>query len=114
MSEYYRVSIPRKKITYYLGTSSAAQQTLPLLVNEVIEDEHFVLWGDETHAWLEDEYNYAKQYEEVDYSSYSSTLSELVKMTELSEEIFDELFEELGGETISKETFLKFIENRKK
>lgn len=101
MSNYYSLVKLKDKTVYSLGTKNSARQSLPLLLLELDDYCDVVLYGDETHAFLEDKYEYNLSFEKIIFDSIPSDKIELIKRIELKLEEFDNIFEENSGEIIN-------------
>lgn len=109
MAEYYRVAIPSQKKVYKLGTLHSAIKTFPLLLEDEGAFQEFVLYGDETHAFLEDKYEDREGYEKVQYDTIPSDMSEWVERKSYTTAEFKVVFEEFGGKKVMKVNKFDFI-----
>lgn len=103
MSNYYRLAVLSEQKVYNLGKSYGAKDTLPILLSTLDESQDVVLYGDESHAFLEDKYEYNEGFELV---SDFAKRKELLKNKGMNLQEFYELFEKHGGLVLSVEKFL--------
>lgn len=96
MSNYIRVADISAKKVYSLGKAHSAASMLPLLLMQ-LEQTKLVLYGDESHGFLEDKYEVEENFQNVTFDSYTDDQVEWVELNKWSFDEFDELFEEYGG-----------------
>lgn len=104
MSECYYVVVEGEKVVYELGTMSAAATTFPLLLKKELPLKEFILFGDETHSWLEDKYLYNPGYEQKDYSFYYGVEKGIGGPTIYFVEAFSAVFNQAGGKPQTKKS----------
>lgn len=100
MAEVYYVAIPHEKKLYYLGTLHSAKSTFPLLMEEVGSGVAFVLFGEDTHAFLDDQYKDNDAFEEIEYDFISSDKDVLSEKVSYSREEFLKILWEYGGKEV--------------
>lgn len=94
------VDIESKKI-YDLGKASEAKFYLPFLAHKYA-GKPVVLYGDETHCYLEDKYllkAYGGEYEEISFTGEDYDIDALFE-SEIGDEEFANIFEKIGGKII--------------
>lgn len=101
MAEYYRVVIPETKKVFKLGTLHNAIHTFPLLLEKVVLTNSFILYGDETHGFLQDRYEYNDDFEVLEFHIISNRDIEWTNEFKYTTEKFREIFNELGGDKIT-------------
>ena len=101
------VDIESKKI-YDLGKASEAKLYLPFLAHKYA-GKPVVIFGDETHCYLEDKYllkDYGGEYEPLSITGENINIDKLYE-AEISDEEFKKVFLKMGGKIVSNlETFV--------
>ena len=103
------VDIENKKI-YDIGKRSSAKYYLPFLAYKY-QGKPVVVYGDETHGYLEEKYDtkeYGGEYEE--YSLGNENIdSNILDDIEMSIAEFQEIFEKIGGKVITNlEDYIRY------
>lgn len=111
MAEYYKLAVLPDRNSYFLGTKHAAKGALMLLLNETDVEKDVVLYGDETHAFLEERYEGDEEFNRVDFSDVSLDKVALLENIELSRAEFEQIFEDYGGKVVSVKAFLDGIDS---
>lgn len=120
MSNYIRVADLTNQKVYLLGTAYSSTHTLPVLLKKLSKNTtSIILYGDESHNFLEDKYEYEKEFERVDFSYVPSDSIEWIaaNLWDLNE--FYELFSEYGGrrvnplELVNRVQVYRLIQNKK-
>ena len=109
MAEYYRVVIPAEQKVYKLGTLHSAMKTFPLLLENEGAFQEFILYGDETHAFLQDRYEYTEDIELVDYDTIPLEKEEWLEQKSYTASEFRVVFEEFGGKLVRKINKFDFV-----
>ena len=94
------IDIEAKKI-YDLGKANEAKLYIPFLAYKYA-GKPVVLYGDETHCYLEDKYlvkGYGGEYEELSITGEYYNIDSLFE-SEMSDEEFANIFEKIGGKII--------------
>jgi len=100
MSNYYSVAVIEEKTIYYMGKASSASFILPLFLKNNCTNKTFCIYGDESHAWCEDKYEYNEGYDLIEFDNYPAIETEWVEEHCLSREQFDKLINEIGGKEV--------------
>lgn len=110
MADYISLVDVNNKRIYDLGKATSAKHLLPYFAH-IFLGQPVVVFGDETHGYLEDKYlptNYGGEYEEanVDYGKIDSNALDEVNM---SHKEFSEIFEKIGGKVITNlEDYIRY------
>lgn len=110
MADYISLVDITSKSIYDLGKATSAKHLLPYFAH-IFHGQPVVIFGDETHGYLEDEYlstRYGGEYEEVnvDYGKIDSNALDEVTM---SYKEFSEIFEKIGGKVITNlEDYIRY------
>lgn len=112
MSNYIRVADISAKKVYSMGKAHSAASTLPLLLKQLssAKDTKLVLYGDESHGFLDDKYEDSEEFEQISFDSYADDQVEWVKSNKWSFDEFDELFEEYGGNIVTPLELVQRVE----
>ena len=100
MSNYYSVAIIEDKNVYWMGKYSSAKHILPLFLKNNCINKTFCIYGDETHAWCEDKYEYDEVYDLIEFDNYPAIETEWVEEHCLSREEFDNMINTIGGKEV--------------
>ena len=100
MSNYYSVAIIEDKTVYWMGKYSSAKHILPLFLKNNCTNKTFCIYGDETHAWCEDKYEYGEVYDLIEFDNYPAIETEWVEEHYLSREEFDNMINTIGGKEV--------------
>jgi len=103
MSNYYSVAVIEEKTVYYMGKFSSTRFILPLFFKNNCKNKTFCIYGDESHAWCEDKYEYDEDYDLIEFDSYPAIETEWVEKNCLSKENFDKLIVEIGAKEVRLE-----------
>lgn len=101
MAERFYVATPKDKRLYSLGTAHSAKETFPLLLEELGTAVEFVLFGEETHAFLEDQYKDDENFEVVYYDSIPTEKQSLSDNISYAREEFLQIFNNFGGKVVN-------------
>lgn len=111
MSNYIRVADLSAKKVYLLGKARSAASNLPLLLMQLsTEPTKIVLYGDESHGFLEDKYEDEENFEQILFDSHAGDSVEWVNSNKWSSDEFNELFEEYGGDIATPFELIKRVE----
>ena len=101
------VDVKNKKM-YDLGKRSSAKFYLPYAAY-IFNGKPIVIFGDETHSFLEDKYElkqYGGEYDECSLENYDA---DILTDIEMSYAEFEEIFEKIGGKEISNlEEYIRY------
>ncbi|MEK3955758.1 MULTISPECIES: hypothetical protein [unclassified Psychrobacillus] len=108
MSNLIRVADISAKKVYSLGKARNAANILPLLLSQLsLKSTQIVLYGDESHAFLEDKYEDEQNFEQNMLDSYTDDWVDWAKSNKWSLEEFNELFEVYGGNIVTPLELIK-------
>jgi len=100
MSNYYSVAVIEEKTVYYMGKACFARFILPLFFKNNCKNKTFCIYGDESHAWCEDKYEYDEDYDLIEFDSYPAIETEWVEKNCLSKDQFNKLINKIGGKEV--------------
>lgn len=101
MADYISLVDIENKTIYDLGKASEAKYYLPYLAF-IYQDKPILIYGDETHGWCEDKYEYEEEenYSKKGINSFNMNRDTLDNII-MSRAEFYEIFNQIGGKEIT-------------